>query len=176
MFSKAHLIFIILACSGCTPGFVPVYIDEDEPEPLKTATQDAVDFWNDAIGFDALEYIELDPGEIGFIDSFSIVIASQGRVVGSVDNQANTGHALLVERIAVEHGALDERSDMTSDEQRTVVAWLLIHEMGHALGLGHYTERDNVMFHDPWIGEEGFDTTLKQRRRVRALTTVRLGL
>lgn len=164
--AKLWLLFAFLLV-GCGPQ-IHVYVGEDESERLIEAVADAVDFWNERIGADVLALhvtSALDTRTSYGPDS--IVVVSQKKVVAK-DSHAYTFSAGLFTRTAVENSAIrDPEIDLR---------WLLAHELGHALGLTHVHERDNIMFAQPWWGEASMATTAQQRRRVRSLTALRMAV
>jgi predicted metal-dependent hydrolase len=143
-----------------------VYIDDDEPDELIEATAEAADRWNDRIGYDVLDVRVIKRARAAYLDPSAIVVKSQREVRGPESRRGNT----VGGRIAIEVDVMD------GDYER--LAYLVSHEVGHALGLGHSSLECNTMSDgwQPCKAGPRVQVTEQQIRRVRALAAVTVGM
>lgn len=150
-----------LLCA-CSSAALPVYIGADEPDEIVGATADAVDFWNDALGYWALEVRMVANAREGLRDPFAVRVVGVAYVDAS--SRAHADAYVVTNRVRVERHA--EWVD-SADTRRA-----LAHELGHVLGLEHRCAPAQNLMCDG-AEQYGERLTRAQRRRVRGLLALR---
>lgn len=163
---RRFLPLTMLTLSACTGG-IPVYLDTETPEEIVTATENAVERWNDALGIDALYVRDIENPRFAYVDTFSILVECRETVIGPDNRYAYTFAIGLINHIGV------ECDNVLSDDYFTPahLEWLLSHELGHVLGLGHVSDEANLM-DDSWVGFDNFALSRKQLRRARTIAGI----
>lgn len=169
---RVFSLVLALLAFGCSPT-IPVYLSDREPEPVISATLDAVTFWNDVIGFEALSVRMIAHASAGHVEPCAIVVVSVERVDGPDDVRGETTSFGFGQRVEVERSAFTVGPGYLYRADQGVQ--LVAHELGHALGLfAHSSDRANVM-HKAYPSD-GYEVTHAQRRKVRALLVSELAL
>jgi hypothetical protein len=166
-----RFVWLVLALTafGCSPSRT-IYLSDDEPESVMSATIDAVDFWNDAVGVAVLSVRVVARAELAHVNPLAIVVVSRGRDVVHGNGRGETafygGAHVVLERSAFQVG----EGYLYHEGQG---AELVAHELGHALGLLHHDEPGNLMKGENYA-QGGTALTDWQLRRVRAVLGVTL--
>jgi len=135
MFSRLFPLFAaaFLACTGCSQA-VPVYLTtSDAPDKIVTAKAPAV--LDEGFGFWGLDY-ELTEVPYGSVYVGLIEIDEDAEFLGTASQEHNTCRRVLW-------------SDFNGP--------ILAHELGHAFGLKHSSNRRNIMH--PRVYEDSDDYT-----------------
>lgn len=166
------LFLLLVLLVACTPSRT-VYLSDDEPSEVTFATLDAVAFWNDEIGWEALQVRMVSNARLGYAHPGAIVVRSV-RVVDGPDTYHTAETDFYVgANVELERSAFQVGPGYLQHEGQGVD--LVAHELGHALGLIEHegdalkgTGGRNLMRANGY-GKEGRDLTPEQTRRVRAL-------
>lgn len=156
------LVFIT-ACGediGATKLPVYFYPHKDIPESKYPAIEQATRFWNGNLGFQIFDFLEIplenpqdttDGDNTIYWDASKIPPGSDGKATyrrfsdGTLGEQMECDITVNSYSFGTPEYKADGSIDLR-DKGIELLKWLMIHELGHCLGLGHNLDDTNVMF------------------------------
>lgn len=163
------LLLLVVLLVGCSPSRT-VYLSDDEPSEVAFATLDAVAFWNDEIGWEALQVRMVPNAQLGYAHPGAIVVRSVRVVDGADTYHTGTTDFYLGADVELERSAFQVGPGYLQHEGQA--ADMVAHELGHALGLVHHHKGARNLMREFSYAKGGRELTPAQLRRVRAVLGV----
>lgn len=160
------LLLVLCALSCACQMSRTVYVDDSEIDVFVESVAEAVERWNERAGEELLELRVARLSRLGYLDPTSIYVTTQHRVIGPAGRKGNTTFSGLNMRVAIE-------SDVEVDQPEKL-PWLLTHELGHAMGLGHVEDDDCNVMREGWSECKMEPRVVATARQVRIARSVQL--
>jgi hypothetical protein len=137
---------------------------EEEYNKLKKEEQDLKDQFN------KLKKKEAELNAIA--KKANTVITQENKIISSYNNAVNTYKSKFGSSQEFEKGIFDPSAGITIYQFReaTDLELTLVHELGHALGVGHVENPKSIMYY--MIGEQNLDATTLTKEDIDALRSV----
>lgn len=131
------------------------HFDESFPEEFKGACIKAGTTWNKALGTDVFLFDDEIKPYNKESDDISVISWGKSEPLAKASHAAETYVVFISSRIVEADIDFDLRHfeyTVTNEAKKLDVESVCLHEMGHALGLGHVDEEDSIMFDTLTVG------------------------